>query len=80
MTLAELMEAGRELTPAQRVQLANELLASVDGADEDQTTVDAAWTAVVSSRVDDVLTGKINTIPFNETHARLSAKIAAARQ
>ena len=80
MTLAELIEAGRELTPAERIELASELLASVDDGDENQATVDAAWAAEVGSRVDDLLTGKVNTIPFSETYARLSAKIAAARQ
>jgi len=61
------------------LELAREMLASVD-SDEDQAAVDAAWTAEISNRVDDILTGKVSTIPFSVTHARLSAKIAAARQ
>lgn len=81
MTLAELIEAGCELAPGQRVELANELLASIEpGDDTSQAAVDAAWSAEIGNRLDGLLTGKVETVSFSQTYAKLSAKIAAARR
>lgn len=79
MTLAELIEAARGLPAAEKVQLADEVMGMVDEGDADQATIDAAWTAEIGSRVDDILTGKIQTVPFRDVAARIEAKLAAAR-
>jgi 3-hydroxyacyl-CoA dehydrogenase len=80
MSLLGLVEAARELSAAERVRLADEVMATVDESDVNQAEVDAAWTAAIGTRVDDLFTGKVETIPFGEIDATMSAKIAAAHR
>ena len=64
----ELSRRARDLSPEERVQLAEEILATVHEADED---VDAAWDAEIRRRMAEVENGTANLIPAEEVFARL---------
>ena len=77
MTLSarEFYEAGLALPPSVRKDVALRLLESIEVADQD--SVDQAWTDEVSTRVDDILTGKVQTIPGEQVFAELAERRAA---
>ena len=75
LSAAEFYEAGMNLPPSARKDVALRLLESLEVAD--QESVDEAWTAEIGSRVDDVLSGKVETIPGEEVFARIDARLAA---
>jgi hypothetical protein len=52
--LAALVEAGRELAPEDRYELAHQMLISVDEPAQDQAEVDAAWKVAFRRRIDDI--------------------------
>lgn len=79
MTLAELIEAGRELTPLERVKLADELLDSVEETDESDPEVDAAWQAEFRRRLDDVESGRVQLVDGPETMRIARERIAERR-
>lgn len=67
----EVYEAGLELESDERMLVAHRLLASLhpeEGAD--QPGVDAAWREEIDSRVDDVLSGSVTLVDFEETRAK----------
>ncbi|RHW23969.1 hypothetical protein D0Z08_26610 [Nocardioides immobilis] len=77
MTLSpsEFYEAGLALPPSVRKDVALRLLESIEVAD--QESVDEAWTDEISTRVDDILSGKVETIPGEQVFAELAARRAA---
>ena len=75
LSASELYEAGLSLPPSVRKDVALLLLDSVEVAD--QESVDEAWTAEIASRVDDILSGKVKTIPHEEVLAHLAERRAA---
>jgi putative addiction module component (TIGR02574 family) len=77
MTLSarEFYEAGLALPPSVRKDVALRLLESIEVADQD--SVDQAWSDEVSTRVDDILTGKVETIPGEQVFAELAERRAA---
>lgn len=64
----ELSRRARELSPEERVQLAEELLATVHELDEE---VDAAWDAEIKRRIAEIENGTAKLIPAEEVLARL---------
>jgi len=81
LSAAEFYEAGLALPPSVRKDLALRLLESIEVAD--QESVDEAWTAEIESRVDDILSGKVEMIPHEVVLAELAERRAsrhAARQ
>ena len=64
LSASEFYEAGLALPPSVRKDVALRLLESIEVAD--QESVDDAWTTEVGSRVDDILSGKVETIPHEE--------------
>lgn len=66
--IQELSRRAKELTPDERVQLAEEILASIHEADEE---IDAAWDAEVRRRVAEIESGAAELIPAEEVFARL---------
>jgi putative addiction module component (TIGR02574 family) len=64
----ELSRRARDLSPEERVQLAEDILATVHEVDED---VDAAWDAEIRRRMTEVENGTANLIPAEEVFARL---------
>ena len=63
----------------QRAQVANALLASLDDP-ADSAEVHEAWTAEIKSRVDDITSGRVQTISRDEVEAQLAADRAARKQ
>ncbi len=66
-------EQALELTSEQRLDLAAELLTSVDG--EPSTTWEAAWRAELDDRMCEVETGAVRPVPWAEARARLRARL-----
>ncbi len=75
LSAAEFYEAGLALPPSVRKDLALRLLDSIEVADQD--SVDEAWNVEIGSRVDDVLSGKVQTIPGEQVFAELAERRAA---
>ena len=75
LSASEFYEAGLALPPSVRKDLALRLLESIEVADQD--SVDAAWTEEIGSRVDDIVSGNVETIPGEQVFADLAAGRAA---
>jgi putative addiction module component (TIGR02574 family) len=75
LSASEFYEAGLNLPPSVRKDVALRLLESIEVAD--QESVDEAWTAEIGSRVDDILSGNVKTIPGEEVFAHLADRRAA---
>ncbi len=75
MSAAEFYEAGLALPPSVRRDVALRLLESVEIADDGG--IDQAWGEEISSRVDDILNGRVQTIPGEQVFAALAARRAA---
>lgn len=68
-------EAGMALPPSVRKDVAMRLLESIEVGE--QESVDEAWTVEIGSRMDDILSGKVGTIPHDEVLAQLAERRAA---
>jgi putative addiction module component (TIGR02574 family) len=77
MSASEFYEAGFALPPSVRKDLALRLLESIEAADDE--SIEEAWTGEISSRVDDIISGKIQTIPGEQVFADLAARRAGRR-
>lgn len=75
LSASEFYEAGMSLPPSVRKDVALRLLDSLEVAD--QESVDEAWTDEIGSRVDDIVSGNIPTIPHEEVLAHLAERRAA---
>lgn len=75
LSASEFYEAGLALPPSVRKEVAMRLLDSLEVAD--QESVDRAWTTELSSRVDDVLSGTVETVLGEQVFAELAARQAA---
>jgi putative addiction module component (TIGR02574 family) len=64
----ELSRRAKELSPDERVQLAEEILATVHDTDEE---VDAAWDVEIKRRVAEIESGTAELIPAEEVFDRL---------
>jgi putative addiction module component (TIGR02574 family) len=75
LSASEFYEAGLALPPSVRKDVALRLLDSIEVADQD--SVDEAWTSEIASRVDDILSGKVEMIPHEVVLAELAERRAA---
>jgi putative addiction module component (TIGR02574 family) len=64
----ELFLRAQDLSPEERVQLAEEILATVREVDED---VDAAWDLEIERRIAEIETGTAQLVSAEEVFARL---------
>lgn len=71
---AEAYEAGMALPSEARKRLAIRLLESVEVIDD--AAIDGAWTSEIASRIDDIRSGKVKTIPGEQVFADISAQRA----
>lgn len=79
--LPDYIEAGKALDPDERLEVAHQLLLSVDqDADAEQVDIDAAWEEVIDRRVEEVVSGKAKLVDGREAHARVRAEVAALRK
>ena len=67
--VAELSERARGLAPEDRARLAEELLASLEGAQDPE--VDAAWDEEIRKRIAEVESGVVKLMPADEVFARV---------
>lgn len=72
---SEFYEAGMNLPPSVRKDVALRLLESLEVTDRD--AIDDAWATEISSRVDDVLSGTVETIPGEDVFARIAEHLDA---
>lgn len=75
LNASELFEAGLALPPSVRKDVALRLLDSIEVTE--QESVDAAWNAEVSSRLDDIRDVKVQTIPGEQVFAELAERRAS---
>lgn len=75
LSASEFLEAAMNLPPSVRKDVALQLLESLD-IDHDRAA-DEAWTSEISSRVDDILSGSVQTIPGEEVFARIGEHLDA---
>lgn len=75
LSASEFYEAGMNLPPSVRKDLALRLLESLEVSDD--ASVEEAWTAEIGSRIDDILSGKVQTIPHAEVKARMAERRVA---
>ncbi|HEX2078632.1 MAG TPA: addiction module protein [Longimicrobium sp.] len=76
----QLLEKALALTPEQRIQLAQELLESVeweDEDDEDPAAVEAAWADEIKRRVEELDSGLAEPTPAAEVFARARERVRA---
>lgn len=71
---SKVFEEALALTPEQRLELAAELLASVDG--EPPEVWEAAWRAELDERMAQVESGAVRPVPWVEARTRLRARLA----
>ena len=64
----ELSRRAKDLSPEERVQLAEDILATVHVEDDE---VDAAWDAEIKRRIAELESGAVQAIPAEEVFARL---------
>lgn len=72
VSASEFYEAGLALPPSVRKDVALRLLDSIEVADDD--AVEAAWSSEITSRVDDIVTGRVQTIPGDEVFAQIAER------
>jgi putative addiction module component (TIGR02574 family) len=72
----ELREKALQLTPEERIDLAHDLLDSVEPEEDDEasTAVEAAWADEIKSRVDEIRAGTAVTYDAEEVFAELRAR------
>lgn len=75
LSASEYFEAGMSLPPSVRKDVAIRLLESLEVADQD--SVDAAWTSEIATRIGDIRSGKVKTIPGEQVFADIAARRAA---
>ena len=75
LSASEFYEAGMALPPSVRKDVAMRLLESIEV--DEQGSVDEAWTVKIGSRMDDILSGKVKTIPGEQVFAELAERRAA---
>jgi putative addiction module component (TIGR02574 family) len=62
-----------------KFELAGSLLESLDGAAEDPAAVEDAWNEEIRRRIEDLDSGKAQTVPWEEVRQRISSKLTHRR-
>ena len=80
MDLTALIEAGRELAPEERYELAYQMIASADEETNGvQIDTDAAWISELHRRIDDIESGRVQLVSGPETLRLARQRIATRR-
>ena len=74
----ELYQKALDLDERERAALAARLIESLDTEVEDG--VEAAWLAEVERRMEELDSGKVQSIPWNELRARILEKLNASNK
>ncbi len=75
LSASEFYEAGLALPPSVRKEIALRLLESVEVVDDE--SLERAWTDEIVTRVDDVVGGKVTTVPGEHVFADIAARRAS---
>ena len=80
LNASEYFEAGLALPASVRKDVALRLLESLEVVDDARADENAeAWTEEISSRVDDLVSGRVQAVPHAEVLARLAQRREARR-
>jgi putative addiction module component (TIGR02574 family) len=77
--VSELLKKALALPPEARAALADSLLESLDEEPVDEG-VEAAWSEEIKRRIEEIDSGKVQMIPFEEVRRRLAARLADAKK
>jgi len=69
----ELLKKALTLSPEDRATLAGSLLESLEEAEEEG--VEEAWNEEIARRVEELDSGKVKTIPWEEVRRKVTAKL-----
>ncbi|MDR3068021.1 MAG: addiction module protein [Cellulomonas sp.] len=75
--IEEITQAALTLGERERAALAATLLGSLDNPVGDPAEVETAWTDEIRSRVDDIVSGRVKTIPLAQVKAEVAERRAA---
>ncbi len=72
----QLIASALQLAPADRVVVANAILASLDGLHDDEPSdIRDAWSDEIRSRIDEIDSGRVKTIPSSEAWKRIDGEV-----
>jgi len=77
VAIEDVAKAALTMSERERAALADALLDSLDGQAAPQAEVNAAWTTEIRSRVEDIVTGRVQTLSREQVDARVDASLAA---
>jgi putative addiction module component (TIGR02574 family) len=77
--VSELLKKALALPPEARAALADSLLESLDEEPVDEG-VEAAWSEEIKRRIEEIDSGKVQMIPYEEVRRRLAARLADAEK
>jgi putative addiction module component (TIGR02574 family) len=75
--VSEILKKALALPPEARAALAGSLLDSLNGVPEDEG-VEAAWSEEIKRRIEEIDSGKVQMIPYEEVRRRLAARLSDA--
>jgi putative addiction module component (TIGR02574 family) len=75
--VSELLKKALALPPEARAALAGSLLESLDDEPADEG-VEAAWNEEISRRIEEIDSGKVQMIPYEEVRRRLAVLLSDA--
>jgi len=71
--LSEIEEKVRALSPEERLELIGKLIADLDGPPD--TDVERAWTAEAKRRHQEIIEGRVQTIPGEQVFEHLRSRL-----
>ncbi len=82
MTMAQVEEAFMALDRRERVAILQRGIRNLDTRSEDlsQAEVEAAWRDELSRRIDDIRSGAVELLDFDESHRQIRAELIARRK
>jgi putative addiction module component (TIGR02574 family) len=75
--MSDILKKALALPPDDRAALAGSLLESLDGHPPDPG-IEAAWSEEIRRRIEEVDSGKVQLIPYEEVRRRLMARLSDA--
>ncbi|MFP2912759.1 addiction module protein [Pyxidicoccus sp. 3LFB2] len=67
-----------QLPPEERAEVAHKLLLSLDETSED-VNADAEWARELERRAEDIRQGRVESVPWEDVEARISARLKSRR-
>jgi putative addiction module component (TIGR02574 family) len=75
--VSEILKKALALPPEARAAIAGSLLESLNDASVDEGA-EAAWSEEIKRRIEDIDSGKVQMIPYEEVRRRLAARLSDA--